>query len=126
MVLIDEKLNINVNRGNVLPLSINTKDKNGNNYVFQEGDVVRFKIFKKKDYNSVEVQKDVEVTEPTEIVDIVVTSEEMKIGEIINKPVEYWYEVELNPDTEYTQTIIGHTKEDGPKILWLLPEGADK
>ena len=48
MVIIDEKLNISVNRGNVLPLSINTKDKNGNNYVFQEGDVVRFKIFKKK------------------------------------------------------------------------------
>ena len=126
MVIIDEKLNISVNRGNVLPLSINTKDKNGNNYVFQEGEVVRFKIFKKKDYNSIEVQKDVEVVEPTEFVDVVVTSEEMKIGEIINKPVEYWYEVELNPDTEYTQTIIGHTKKDGPKILWLLPEGADK
>jgi hypothetical protein len=65
------------------------------------------------------------VTEECESVQIILTSEEMRIGDIINKPVDYWYEVELNPDTPYTVTILGYTKEKGPKILSLTPEGGD-
>jgi hypothetical protein len=37
--------------------------------------------------------------------------------------VDYWYEVELNPD-EDCQTIVGYD-EDGAKVLRLFPEGAD-
>ena len=50
--------------------------------------------------------------------------EDTKIGDIIHKPVKYWYEVELNPDTE-PQTIVGYD-DDGPKIFTLYPEGADE
>ena len=45
---------------------------------------------------------------------------EMKIGELTNKPIEYWYEIELNDE----ETIIGYD-EDGAKKLILYPEGAD-
>lgn len=38
--------------------------------------------------------------------------------------MDYWYEVELNPETE-AQTIIGYD-EDGPKIFRLYPEGDDE
>ena len=126
MATIDEKLNISINRGDMLPLTIKLKNKDGSDYFFQKGDVIRFKVFKKKDCNCVEVQKDITVEETSETVDLIITSQEMKIGDIIEKPVEYWYEVELNPDTDFTQTIIGYTLEDGAKILWLLPEGANK
>lgn len=37
-----------------------------------------------------------------------------------SKPIEYWYEIELNGDS----TIIGYDN-DGAKKLILYPEGAD-
>ena len=45
------------------------------------------------------------------------------IGEVINKPTNYWYEIELNPNTQ-PQTIIGYD-EDGEKLFVLYPEGSD-
>ena len=56
-------------------------------------------------------------------VEIYLTEEDTKIGEVISKPKDYWYEVELNPDEE-PQTIIGYD-EDGAKIFKLFPEGDD-
>ena len=44
-----------------------------------------------------------------------------KIGEVINKPTDYWYEVEVNPHTN-PQTIIGYG-EEGAAIFKLFPEG---
>jgi hypothetical protein len=63
---------------------------------------------------------DTEVTEEAELVEIELTSEDTRIGEVISKPVDYWYEVELNPDTK-PQTIIGYDK-DGAKVFKLYPE----
>lgn len=117
--------NIEVTRGDILPLSISTLNDDGTNYTFQKDDVVRFKVFKAKDCSCVEIQKDVIVETPTINVDMDITGEETKIGELIHKPVDYWYEVELNPDTK-PQTIIGYTKERGAKMFTLLPEGGDK
>ena len=59
--------------------------------------------------------------EATTSVDLSLDSTETTIGDIINKPVEYWYEIQLNPDTE-PQTIIGYD-ENGAKIFKLYPEG---
>lgn len=127
MAKIDEKFNIETNRGDMLPLTIKTNDKaTGGPYTFKKDDVVRFKIMEAKDCSNVVLQKDVKVVEPSETVQIVVPSEEMKIGEIINKPAEYWYEVELNPDTPESTTILGYTKKDGARILTLTPEGDTK
>lgn len=128
MVKIDDYKNISLIRGDILPLTISAQNKDGSDYKFKVGDVVRFKVFEKKNCDCVIIQKDVEVTEERERmteVPLDLTSEDTKIGNIINAPVEYWYEVELNPDTA-CQTIIGYDEERGAKIFKLLPEGGDK
>ena len=127
MAIIDSKYNIETNRGDMLSLSVNANNrKDGSRHKFQVNDVVRFKIMKKKQCNEVVLQKDVTVTEVCESVQIIIPSGEMKIGEVISKPVDYWYEVELNPDTPFAATILGYTKATGPRILSLTPEGGDK
>ena len=92
-------------------------------YTFRSGDVVRFKAFGKKDCENVVLQKDVVVEEDTTQVEVFLEGDDTKIGEVISKPVDYWYEVELNPETR-PQTIIGYD-ENGAKIFKLFPEGKD-
>ena len=125
MIRKDAKGNIEITRGDYLPLEITAKCKDGSYYTFKVGDVVRFSIMEKGNCNSVVLRKSVTVNEEASVVVIEVSSEEMKIGGLINKPVQYWYEVELNPNTPKTQTIIGYTKEQGAKILTLTPESGD-
>lgn len=91
---------------------------------FQKGDLVRFKVFRKKDCACIEIKKDVLVEEETTNVFIPLTKEDTTIGDLITKPVEYWYEVELNPDTA-PQTVVCFD-ETGAKIFELYPEGADE
>lgn len=91
---------------------------------FKPEDIVRFKVFKAKDCGCVEIQKDFKVTEETTKVKITLEKGETKIGDVINKPTKYWYEIELNPDTK-PQTVIGYD-QDGEKLFILYPEGSDK
>lgn len=125
MLIIDRDYNIELTRGDVLPLNITATNKDGTDYEFKTDDVIRFKIIEKDKCNCVIVQKDVTVKQPTTMVQLDLTKDDTKIGKLINKPVDYWYEVELNPDTN-PQTIIGYTKENGGKLFTLLPEGGDK
>jgi hypothetical protein len=90
-------------------------------YTFQPGDVVRFTVYAKKNCEDVVLTKDFPVASETQLVQILLTSEDTKIGETISKPTDYWYEVELNPETA-PQTIIGYD-EDGAKVFKLFPEG---
>lgn len=117
---------IDVTRGNILPLIIDALNEDKTKYEFKIGDVLRFTVMEAKNVDNILLQKDFKVTEVSTEQEITLTAEEMKIGELVNKPIKYWYEVELNPDTYYTQTIIGYTKEEGPAILTILPEGGDK
>ena len=118
--------NIQVTRGNYMPLTVKTKNLDGTDYVFQLEDVIRFKVFEKKNVKNVLLEKDFSINEVSEEVLIELMADEMKIGELIDKATDYWYEIELNPDTSKTQTIVGYEKETGPAILTLLPEGGDK
>lgn len=122
MFTMNDDLSIHVTRGDVVFFDV-TADDNGVAHKFQPDDVVRIKVVKKKDYGSVVIKKDITVIEESETVGIFLSGEDTKIGEVISKPVEYWYEVELNPDT-YPQTIIGHD-ENGAKVFKLYPEGGD-
>lgn len=122
MFIVNEDMSIYVTRGDIIFFGV-TADENGGNYKFQPGDVVRIKVFEKKACENVAFQKDFPVTEETEMVEIFLSEEETKIGEVISKPTDYWYEVELNPYTN-PQTIIGYDDE-GPKIFKLYPEGKD-
>ena len=122
MFVLNEDNSIYVTRGDIVFFSVSAED-DGKPYKFQPGDVLRIKVYGKKDADSVSLQKDFPVYEYTERVDIYLTSDDTKIGEVISKPKDYWYEVELNPFTE-PQTIIGYG-EDGPALFKLFPEGAD-
>ena len=122
MFKINDDLSIHLTRGDAVSITLNAQD-NGANYTFRPGDLVRFKVFEKKACHCVELQKDIRVESDTEAVVIALTGDETKIGNEISKPVDYWYEVELNPETQ-PQTIIGYD-EDGAKVFRLYPEGGD-
>ena len=92
-------------------------------YALQPGDVLRLKVFRKKTCEDVVLQKDFTIEEATETVTLELTEKDTRIGEIISKPVDYWYEIELNPDNN-PKTLVGYD-EDGAKIFKLYPEGRD-
>lgn len=123
MFIIDEDKTIHINRGDIGVIETSMKDSNNENCMFEIGDIVRLKVVTKGDYSSVVMCKDTVVEERKETVDIVLEKADTKIGSIINKPVTYWYEIEVNPDTA-PQTIIGHDK-DGAKAFILYPEGGN-
>ena len=121
-----EGKNIQITRGDMLSLTISaTNDIDGSDYSFQTTDVIRFKVFEKANVENVLLEKDFNVSEEATELIITMTSEEMKIGELIDSSKDYWYEIELNPDTERTQTIVGYDMEEGAAILTLMPEGGD-
>lgn len=122
MFIINEDKSIYVTRGDIVFMTVSAED-NGVPYTFQAGDLVRFKVYGKKDAENVVMQRDFPVLEATLNVEILLTMEDTKIGDIISKPVDYWYEIELNPITN-PQTIIGYD-DDGAKVFKLLPEGED-
>ena len=122
MFRINDDNSIYVTRGDMVYLRV-TAQNNGEAYTFQPGEVLRIKIYGKKDCENVVLQKDFPVGVVTQEVDIVLEERDTKIGGVINKPTDYWYEVELNP-FDNPQTIIGYD-EDGAKLFRLYPEGGD-
>jgi hypothetical protein len=118
-----EGTTIKLTRGDIASIGITAKNEDGTDYIFQIDDIVRFKVFEKKGCDCVKIQKDVEVSEETTIVKVFLDKDDTKIDEFINKPKEYWYEVELNPEIA-PQTIIGYD-DTGAKLFMLYPEGSD-
>ena len=114
---------IHLTRGDIATLSISARLGRSKKYVFKKDDVVRFRLIDKNNCESVRLVKDVVVENETAEVYIFFESEDTKIDSITNKEKEYWYEVELNPETA-PQTIIGYD-EDGAKKFILYPEGSD-
>lgn len=118
--------NIEITRGNVLPIKVTAGDEvNKTDYEFKAGDVLRFKIFDKTDVKNVLLQKDFIVEENTTEMTLLMTAKEMKIGELSNMSTDYWWEIDLNPDTDFEQTVMGYEK-DKPAVITILPEGGDK
>lgn len=122
MFVLNDDLSIYATRGDIVFFSVSAED-DGNPYKFQAGDVLRIKVYGKKNAENVVLQKDFPVTKETETVEIFLSEEDTKIGDVISKPTDYWYEVELNP-YDNPQTIIGYD-EDGAKVFRLFPEGDD-
>lgn len=126
MFFIEEDMTIHLTRGDVAYIIFGaefTEGEEAEDFVFGPGDVVRFKVFERKDCGCVVLQKDTVVTEESTEITISLNKEDTKIGDVISKPKEFWYEVELNPETK-PQTIVGYD-EDGAKIFRLYPEGDD-
>ena len=120
MFYYNEDLSIYATRGDAgsftIPAAILKRD-------LQPGEIVRFKVFGKKDCENVVLQKDTVVLESADQIEIYLSGIDTKLGKVINKPTDYWYEVELNPNTD-PKTIIGYD-EDGAKVFKLFPEGDD-
>ena len=119
-----EDNSIYITRGDVAFFSVASETDDGEAFKFHPGDVVRFKVYGKKNCENVVLSKDFGIEEETEEALIYLEEKDTKIGDVISKPVDYWYEVELNPYTD-PQTIIGYDDEDGAKIFRLFPEGAE-
>lgn len=124
MFTIDEENTISITRGDVGVIEVRVEDASGGQYTYKPGDVVRFKVFQKKRHENVVICKEVTVSDATDVVDITLEAADTKIGSIINKPTDYWYEVELNPYT-IPQTVVGYDS-DGAKIFRLYPEGGEE
>ena len=65
MYRINEDNSIYATRGDIVILSVSA-NKNGKPYTFQAGEVLRIKVFGKKDAESVVLQKDFPVTAVTQ------------------------------------------------------------
>lgn len=125
MFIVDDNKTIHITRGDTCCIDISANVSEEEAYMFTSDDVVRFRVVEKNHHEKLILQKDADpVTGQSETVSISLTKEDTKIGEIINKPKEYWYEIELNPDTD-PRTIVGYD-DDGPKVFKLYPEGADE
>lgn len=122
MFVVNDDLSIYATRGDIVFFTVSAMDYEYP-YKFQPGDIVRMSVYGKKEAGVCVLQKDFPVTEVCEEVFICLEEEDTKIGDIISKPKDYWYEVVLNPDT-LPQTIIGYD-EDGPKTFRLYPEASE-
>lgn len=91
------------------------------NYTFQINDTIEFRIYNKSKLNEKPIfEKKFIVNSNTDTVILTLLPSETKLGDLENKPIEYWYEIELNDE----QTIIGYDEKGGKKLK-LYPEGAE-
>lgn len=88
-------------------------------YIFKPEDKIAFRIYERNRLSMAPLSEVITtVEEESATVRITVPSEATKIGKILNKPMEYWYEIELNDSF----TVIGYD-DNGPKTIILYPEG---
>lgn len=113
--------NILLTRGDECTITLKVNREDSEEHAFNVGDVISFAVYNKKEFDKKPLLlKEVIVQEPTNIVDIFLESNETRIGIMDNKPIIYWYEIQLN----HSQTIVGYDNK-GPKILTLYPEGGN-
>jgi hypothetical protein len=114
---------ISITRGDIGVIQLKISTGYQTYYTFEVGDVITFAVYNQNGLpeNAV-ILKEV-VVDSTMVgtsVDISLTSEDTKIGNLINNPTIYWYEIQLNSE----QTVIGYDNT-GPKLFTLYPEGSD-
>ena len=125
MSLLIENNKIEIHRGDkgIIPIQIPLNDDETEFYEFKINDVVTFAVYEEDGYDKCAViLKEKVIEEPTSICKIELTSEDTKIGEILNESSTYWYEVTLNNE----ETILGFEEDTGAKIFLLLPEGSNE
>lgn len=112
---------ISINRGDAgqsfdLRIPINDTEY----YTFQTTDTIKFGVYEANGFNKNAVLlKTITPSEETTTLTIALTQEETTIGELINAPVKYWYEIQLNDNT-----IIGYDENKAKEFI-LYPEGSD-
>ena len=122
MFKVNDDLSIYVTRGDSASFTV-AAVKDEEDFTFPAGSVVRLKVYERKGCDCVVLQKDFPAEVDSKSVEIVLTEMDTRIGGLISKPKDYWYEIELNP-FDNPETIIGYD-EDGAKVFKLFPEGKD-
>ena len=122
MFRVNEDLSIYVTRGDYVLLKLTAQNDDGSKYIFKPGEIVEFQVTEKKGCENVVLYKQFDIETESEVVELCLKEKDTKIGDVISKPVDYWYEVELGPNKK---TLIGYEEETGPKIFKLFPEGDD-
>lgn len=108
---------IEITRGNSLSLDVSIKNGN-DDYIFQNDDKLGIAIYNKYGLNQNSLASKIVTANGGEsTIRISLTSDEMKIGPMENRPITYWYEITLNGET-----VLGYD-ENGAKLLILYPEG---
>ena len=131
----DDRKTIHLTRGDVtskfyrlafnFPI-YNFETKQEENYQFQPEDKISFIVKPKKGYTKKEVLRiektirEMGYVLPTEFPEIILTEEDTKVFELVDKPTTYWYDIVLNDTT----TILGYD-QDGAKKLIVYPEGGE-
>lgn len=117
----DETKLIEITRGDIGGINLSVED-----YTFKTNDTIQLNIYNARRMNRPPVfTKEWVVTEATETFNIQLSSQDTKFGEMKSRPIDYWYEIQLNGN----QTIIGFDDEKnedskkGEKIFRLYPEG---
>ena len=124
MFKIDSNKRIHLTRGDVACIKVQALEEDEKTlHVFNVDDVVQFTVMTAGNPDEIHITKSKTVEQAGTDVLIRLSKEQTRIGELISKPVKYWYEVEVNPDTN-PQTIVGYD-EKGPKQFILYPEGGD-
>lgn len=116
MFKINADKSIEITRGDRATIKLTNKKS-----VFNVGDIIKFSIVEKKNYNNLIFQKQYEVEESGDTFNITLTSEDTTIGDIISDKKEYWYEIEYNGN----QTPIGFDDNKAKKFI-LYPEAPNK
>lgn len=93
------------------------------NYEFQLDDKITFVVINKKSYTKEEILKkeftikELGYTAPTTTPELILTAEDTKVFEQLDKPKVYWYDLVLNDTT----TMLGYDDE-GAKEIIIYPE----
>ena len=92
-------------------------------YQFQIGDKITFNIYEKNGYGKEPLMtKEVEVTEASDSVNIVLNENDTTFGNPVNKETIYWYDITLNKSL----TVVCYN-EDGAKEFIVYPaKGVDE
>lgn len=121
MLVIDEDKHIHINRGDRGTIHFSVDKEDGTKYMFQPTDTVRFTVKEKYSDAIPLIRKDIAVQEETESVDITLSKNDTTIGNLINRPKKYVYDIAINED----DTVVGYDYESGVKYFILYPEGSN-
>lgn len=114
-----EDLSLHLTRGDDVVFSVQAM-QGDKPYTFANGDVVTFKVSEAKYAGAVVLEETFTAIPGSDFVQLHLEGAKTKFGDVISKPVDYWYEISLTSNGG-TQTIIGYD-EQGAKVLRLYPE----
>ena len=127
MLRIENENEIHISRGDDFSIDFIIPLCGSQRYMFNVGDKLTFDVYEKKGYDKCSLlHKEVIIDKPIDVVTFDFTNEDTTIGELINKPVDYWYEIQyIDGAKGTTETVLGYD-DDGEKIFKLYPEGSNK